>query len=102
MVDVIEKLEIIDITKYKKENNIDEKEKLQCIWELDEIHDEVVAVASMFDGQLKLPICNRHLTWHQALLTLNSKGVDLDKLLDMTRDEIMQEMVARGLIPTRQ
>jgi len=90
---------IIDITEYRKRNPDKDISKFKCAWPLDMVHDEVVAVASLFDGQLEIAICDWHLGWHRGILTLYKAGVDIDTILSMSRDRIMAELVKRGLIP---
>lgn len=95
---------IIDITTYRKKHpELDDKEKLECLWTLDNIHDQVVAVASMFNGAIETPICDRHLTWHRGICTLYYKTeLTVEEILQLSRDRVMAELVKRGLMPTRQ
>lgn len=93
---------IIDITEYRKRNPDKDIGKFNCFWPLDKMHDDVVAVALLFDGAFETPICDRHLGWHRGILTLHKAGMNLDIILSMSRDRVMTELIKRGLIPIRQ
>jgi len=79
---VIWDVPIINIKDYVKRNPDKDIDKLNCIWPLDGHHDKVVAVASMFDGKLEIPICDYHLGWHRGILTLYyCAKIDVETLL---------------------
>lgn len=109
---ILDDIEFIDITTYVKKHP-ERKDNLECVWPLDNIHDEVVAVAKMFNGNIEIPICDRHLTWHRAIVTLfyamkndSMNDLKLESLLEwmlgLDRDTLMSELISRGLIPIRQ
>jgi hypothetical protein len=89
----------IDVTKYRK---FKEEKKIECCWGLDELHRGPTGVELMFFGALEVPICERHYTWHCAIVTLvKDAGMDLDEVLNMSREVCMAELMKRGLIPLK-
>lgn len=97
-IDVID-IPFIDITKYRK---FKREKKIECCWKLDELHRGPVAVEAMFKGHLEVPICERHYTWHCAIVTLvEVGGMEVMEVLGMSRERCMTELMKRGLIPLR-
>ncbi|MHA2279973.1 MAG: hypothetical protein ACXAC5_03730 [Promethearchaeota archaeon] len=49
-----------------------------------------------------MPICERHYTWHCAIVTLvEVGGMGVEEVLDMSRERCLTELALRGLIPTK-
>lgn len=93
----------IDIAKYRK---FKEEGKIECVWDLDGLHYGSVVVESMFreivDGPIGIPICERHYTWHCAIMTLvTTDEMPLEEALSMSREECMEELIKRGLLPLK-
>lgn len=89
----------IDSAKYKK---FKEEGKKECIWGLDDLHHGMVGVENIFSGQVKVPICERHYTWHCAIVTLiEVGGMNMSEVLGLSRELCVAEMIKRGLIPLK-
>jgi hypothetical protein len=95
----VKDIPFIDITVYEK---FKKEGEIKCCWLLDIMHDGPVTVEKIFNGQIEVPICERHYNWHCAIMTLALVGgMDVEEALHMSREECMAEMTQRGLVPTR-
>lgn len=59
----------------------------KCCWPIDDLHEGVVWLAPLFDGQIIVPICTHHLTGHRVIISLHSAGYDMDHIFDIDSGE---------------
>lgn len=65
-----------------------EETKDMCVWTIDGTCSCKKFEATIFKGQLKIPICEKHLKNHRNIMTLRSSGKDIDKVINATSEEI--------------
>ena len=96
---LVKNVPFIDITKYEE---FIKKGKKECVWNLDNIHSGPVEIEGLFEGQIEVPICERHYTWHCAIITLVvSGGMEIEDVVEMSRERCLTELAMRGLIPLK-
>jgi len=79
----------------------------QCVWHLGSVCFGDKFTASLFSGQLKVPICQHHMDGHRVIMTIASKMTDkqrkkaLEAVLEMTEEDRLSLVRSRGykLVP---
>ena len=65
-----------------------DNQEIKCIWTTGAPCDGDVSPQLMFDGQMSVPICCRHMSEHQEILFLNARGdCDIEEITDMSSEE---------------
>ena len=68
-----------------------EEEKIYCVWETGKSCDGNIEVVKLFNKELKMPICEGHLRLHKKVLKLVDHGWEIEKIIDLSVDEMIRE-----------
>jgi len=64
--------------------------RLFCVWQMGTKCDGNVSNKSLFSGQIKIPICEKHFHEHLEITGMNEYGIDIDDILDMSSKQRRQ------------
>jgi hypothetical protein len=59
----------------------------KCVWQVSESCEGDVKNEAVFDNQLSIPMCRKHLKEHKEIMTLAQFGDDIECILDKTQEE---------------
>jgi hypothetical protein len=65
--------------KTKKSNS-----KLKCVWNMGTDCSDDVQEVELFKGQIKVPICSKHVEEHKYVMILHKNGYDVEEILQQT------------------
>ena len=73
----------------------------KCAWELGSPCQGSVFSASVFSGQLTVPICENHLVGHRVIMSLHAAGQDVEQFLQLSEKERLAliERTGASLVP---
>lgn len=55
----------------------------KCVWTIDDSDcNGEVTIEKMFDEQLSIPICAKHLNQHKRIISLHESGEDIEYILN--------------------
>ena len=75
-------------------------EEVQCVWNMGTPCDRKRYKELMFDKQLEIPICEKHVEEHREVMTLHANAYDIEEIVDMEPDErkrLVYTMILAGL-----
>ena len=58
--------------------------RILCVWNMGTPCGGRVSKRLMFDRQLEIPICDKHLHEHQEIMVLHSQGHDIEEIVEMS------------------
>ncbi|MFA5024277.1 MAG: hypothetical protein WC523_04935 [Patescibacteria group bacterium] len=76
-------------------------EEKECAWNLGTSHEGVVTNTKLWDGQILVPVCEKHLKEHKIIIALFQAGQDIEELFTKTeewRENEYNILVANGTI----
>lgn len=60
----------------------------ECVWKIGGVKCKGdVQSMELFDAQVKVDICEAHLSEHKIVMALHKQGADMEKVFEMTHDE---------------
>jgi hypothetical protein len=69
----------------------------ECLWQMDDKCDGEVISAELFNNQIRIDICPKHLRFHRLIECLSKHGIDVDVLLNQTQEWREQEAARLGI-----
>jgi len=75
-------------------------EEIHCVWDMGTPCGENRLKELMFDKQLEIPICKKHVEEHKEVMILHANAYDIEEIVDMEPDErkrLVYTMVLAGL-----
>ena len=76
--------------------------KLKCVWALGTPCGGATEEKELFNKEIKIPICDKHLGEHKEIMILEKNNYDLEEILQQTPEWRKQEvltLVLSGLNP---
>ena len=58
--------------------------KLKCVWDMGTECSDDVKEVELFNSQIKIPICSKHLEEHKYIMVLHRNGYDIEEILQQT------------------
>jgi len=62
-------------------------EELKCVWNLGSECEGSVSKEPLFDKQLEIPVCEKHLQQHREIMALHRSGRDVEEIMEMDSEE---------------
>lgn len=76
-----------------------EEETVECVWAMGTPCEGKRYKELMFDEQLEIPICEKHVEEHKEVMILYNSGHEIEEIVDMSADErkrLVYTMVLSG------
>jgi len=73
----------------------------KCAWNMGTPCDGIIKEAALFQGQIKIPICEKHIKEHKIFMGLYKSGHDADEILKKStewREEEYNKLVESGVL----
>jgi hypothetical protein len=55
-----------------------------CVWQISNTCTDTLTQLKMFNNQIKIPICTRHVEEHRDIMLLHKNGYDVEEILNQT------------------
>jgi hypothetical protein len=75
-------------------------EEIHCVWNMGTPCEGKRYKELMFDKQLEIPICEKHVEEHKEVMILHANAYDIEEIVDMEPEErkrLVYTMVLAGL-----
>ena len=75
-------------------------EEIHCVWQMGTPCEGKRYKELMFDKQLEIPICEKHVEEHREVMILHANAYDIEEIVDMDPEErkkLVYTMVLAGL-----
>jgi len=75
-------------------------EEVHCVWNMGTPCSGKRYKELMFDKQLEIPICEKHVEEHKEVMILHANAYDIEEIVDMDPEErkrLVYTMVLAGL-----
>ena len=80
------------------EKNKTKEEPEDCVWDMGTPCDDgPVERQLMFEKQLHVPICNKHMEEHREVMILVAAGHPIDEVVEMTAEERKRQAILVAL-----